>query len=155
MIIDIDDFFNLDNLRLTPEQVAKAPRKPPPQRKPRRMFAGNFVPALPLEWAHTAGCLPGKVLHVALAIWRQAALRKSTTIALPNSPLAGYGVNRRAKRAALLALEKAGLIRVEWKPGRNPIVTIKIDEDTTQASASMFRHSAPRAVVERAAEYDW
>ena len=126
------DPYRPDRLRLTPEQVeaaAKASRrgKPRSQRKPRRVLPGNFVPALPLEWANTAGCLPGKALHVALAIWRQAALKKSMTTSLPNGPLAGYGVKERAKRAALLALEAAGLIHVEWKPGCNPIVTIKMD----------------------------
>jgi hypothetical protein len=97
------------------------------------VFAGDFVPALPLEWANKAGCLPGKALHVALAIWRQAVLKKSMTTSLPNGPLAGYGVKERAKRAALLALEGAGLIQVEWKPGRNPIVTIKMDQDCALA----------------------
>ena len=134
----MDDPYRPDSLRLTPEQVeaaAKAPRrrKPPSQPKPRRILAGNFVPALPLEWANTAGCLPGKALHVALAIWRQAVLKKSMTTSLPNGPLAGYGVKERAKRAALLALEGAGLIQVEWKPGCNPIVTIKMDEDCAPA----------------------
>jgi hypothetical protein len=125
------DPYSPDSLRLTPEQVeaaAKAPRKPKPpsQREPKRVFVGNFVPAIPLEWANTAGCLPGKALHVALAIWRQAALKKSITTSLANGPLAGYGVKERAKRAALLALDGAGLIQVEWKPGCNPIVTIKM-----------------------------
>jgi hypothetical protein len=134
----MDDPYSPDSLRLTPEQVeaaAKAPRrrKPPSQHKPRRVFAGNFVPALPLEWANTAGCLPGKALHVALAIWRQAVLKKSMTTSLPNGPLAGNGVKERAKRAALLALEGAGLIQVEWKPGCNPTVTIKMDEDCALA----------------------
>ena len=123
----MDDLYSPDSLRLTPEQVqaaAKAPRrrKPRSQRKPR-----HFVPALPLEWANTAGRLPGKALHVALAIWRQAALKKTLTTSLSNGPLAGYGVKERAKRAALLALEGAGLIQVEWKPGCNPTVTIKMD----------------------------
>jgi|SRR5215472_239127 len=132
------DPYRPDRLRLTPEQVeaaAKAPRrrKPRSQRKPKRVFAGNFVPALPLEWANTAGCLPGKALHVALAIWREAALKKSKITSLPNGPLARYGVKERAKRAALLALEGAGLIQVEWKPGCNPIVTIKTDNDCAPA----------------------
>jgi hypothetical protein len=61
------------------------------------------------------------------------ALKKSMTTSLPNGPLAGYGVKERAKRAALLALEGAGLIQVEWKPGCNPIVTIKMDEDCAPA----------------------
>jgi hypothetical protein len=128
------DPYRPDRLRLTPEQVeaaAKEPRRRKPrfQRKPRRVFGGDFVPPFPLEWANKAGCLPGKALHVALAIWRQAVLKKSMTTSLPNGPLAEYGVKERAKRAALLALEGAGLIRVEWKPGCNPIVTIKMDED--------------------------
>ena len=132
------DPYSPDSLRLTPEQVeaaAKAPRrrKPPSERKPRRVFAGNYVPALPLEWANTAGRLPGKALQVALAIWRQAALKKSMTTSLPNEPLAAYGVKERAKRTALLALEGACLIQVEWKPGCNPIVTIKMDEDCAPA----------------------
>ena len=132
------DPYSPDSLRLTPEQVeaaAKAPRrrKPPSERKPRRVFAGDFVPALPLAWANKADCLPGKALHVALAVWRQAALKKSMTTSLPNGTLAGYGMKERAKRAALLALEGAGLIRVEWKPGCNPIVTIKMDKDSAPA----------------------
>src|SRR5215831_14091177 len=115
----IDDPYRPDRLRLTSEQVeaaAKATRRrqPPSQRKPKRVFTGHFVPALPLEWANTAGRLPGKALHVALAIWRQATLKKSLTTSLPNGPLAGYGVKERAKRAALLALEGAGLIQVDW-----------------------------------------
>ena len=134
----MDDPYSPDSLRLTPEQVEAAAktsrrREPPSQRKSRHVFAGNFVPALPLEWANTAGCLPGKALHVALAIWRQAVLKKSMTTSLPNGPLAGYGVKERAKRAALLALEGAGLIQVEWKPGCNPTVTIKMDEDCAPA----------------------
>jgi hypothetical protein len=132
------DPYRPDSLRLTPEQVeaaAKIPRrrKPRSQRKPRRVFAGDFVPALPLAWANKADCLPGKALHVALAVWRQAALKKSMTTSLPNGTLAGYGMKERAKRAALLALEGAGLIRVEWKPGCNPIVTIKMDKDSAPA----------------------
>ena len=138
MIITMYDPYRPDSLRLTPEQVeaaAKAPRRRKPrfQRKPGRVFGGDFVPALPLAWANKAGRLPGKALHVALAIWRQAALKKSMTTSLPNGPLDGYGVKERAKRAALLALEGAGLIQVEWKAGCNPIVTIKMDEDCAPA----------------------
>src|SRR5262245_41650281 len=102
----MDDPYRPDRLRLTSEQVEAAARsrKLRSQRKPRRLFGGDFVPAIPLEWTNTAGRLPGKALHVALAIWRQAALKKSMTTSLPNGPLAGYGVKERAKRAALLAL---------------------------------------------------
>jgi ABC-type metal ion transport system substrate-binding protein len=35
-----------------------------------------------------------------------------------------FGVDIYAKRRALLVLEKAGLIRVDRKPGHSPVVTI-------------------------------
>jgi len=45
-------------------------------------------------------------------------------VALPNKQLSAFGVDRDAKRRGLAALEAAGLVTVERKPGRNPIVTI-------------------------------
>jgi hypothetical protein len=41
-----------------------------------------------------------------------------------NTLLARYGVNREAKRRVLKALEKTGLIRVEWRGHQAPIVTL-------------------------------
>jgi len=44
-----------------------------------------------------------------------------------NTLLARYGVNREAKRRVLKVLEKAGLIRVEWRCNQAPIVTLVWD----------------------------
>jgi hypothetical protein len=44
-----------------------------------------------------------------------------------NTLLARYGVSREAKRRVLKALEKAGLIRVEWRCNQAPIVTLMRD----------------------------
>src|SRR5689334_1753578 len=77
-----------------------------------------------MPWLEKAARLPGRALHVALALRHQSALKRSQTVTLPNRQLAEFGLDRDAKRRGLAALENARLVIVERKPGRNPIVTI-------------------------------
>jgi len=49
---------------------------------------------------------------------------KSATFPLPNDRLAKRGAERRMKTRALANLEKAGLITVERRAGKTPIVTL-------------------------------
>ena len=58
------------------------------------------------------------LLHLA---WKA----NKTTFVLPNAKLATFGVDRRAKYRALINLEKAGLIEVEWCKKRSPKVTLR------------------------------
>jgi hypothetical protein len=46
------------------------------------------------------------------------------TFPLPNDRLAQRGAGKRAKRRALANLEKAGLITVERRAGKTPIVSL-------------------------------
>lgn len=89
---------------------------------------GEFIRGpLPLAWWGRVCRLPGgKTLAVALAIWFLAGLRGRThDLKLTSAVLKRFGVeDRSAKSRALEALEGAGLIRVERRPGRNPLVTI-------------------------------
>jgi hypothetical protein len=57
------------------------------------------------------------LLHLS---WRA----RSMTFPLPNDKLGKRGVDRRAKRRALEALEAAGLIVVERRHGKTPVVTL-------------------------------
>lgn len=102
----------------TPSFPATAP--PVRVRSPERFLKGP----VPLPWLCAAACLPGKSLHVGVALWHLAGARRSQTIALPNALLEGFGVDRFAKRRALDALEQAGLIHVEHHRGRHPLVSI-------------------------------
>jgi hypothetical protein len=71
--------------------------------------------------------LPGKnALATALAIWWLAGVRgKGENLFLTTSALKKFGVlNRSAKYAALKALERANLVRVRHRAGKNPSVTI-------------------------------
>jgi len=49
---------------------------------------------------------------------------KSATFPLSNTIVARYGVSREIKRRMLKKLETAGLIKVEWRPSKSPIVTL-------------------------------
>ena len=49
---------------------------------------------------------------------------EQATFPLPNGRLTKQGADRRAKRRALANLEAAGLITVERKDGKTPVVTL-------------------------------
>ena len=59
------------------------------------------------------------LLHLA---WQS----KSMTFPLPNDRLAKRGAGKRVKRRALASLEKAGLITVERRAGKTPIVSLVV-----------------------------
>jgi hypothetical protein len=69
-----------------------------------------------------------KALLVGLALWHIKGLRKADTFIVSNLLLQDWGVLPDAKNRALRKLEKAGLIRVERRDKRSPLVTIVIQE---------------------------
>ncbi len=79
---------------------------------------------LPLKWITRAAILPGKTLHVGLAIWFQVGLEKCQTVKLSQKRVDCFSVSRDAKFDALKRLAEAGLINVEQFPGRSPIITV-------------------------------
>jgi hypothetical protein len=84
----------------------------------------TYMPSVPWPWFTVAATLPGKSLHVALMIWRQAKLKRRMAVPLPNKVLHSIGVRLGAKRHALKVLEQAGLIRVDYAKCSSPIVTV-------------------------------
>jgi len=79
---------------------------------------------IPFDWLSAAARLPGKSLHVGIALWFMSGLQKSRVVPLPNLTSLWFGLDRNAKYRALAWLERAGLVKVERKIGRTPIVTI-------------------------------
>ena len=71
-----------------------------------------------------AATQPGRALHVALAIWFLAGIKRTPTVALSTSLLSSFGVDRYAGYRGLNALERVKLVSVIRHPGRLPIVTI-------------------------------
>jgi hypothetical protein len=59
-------------------------------------------------------------------VWlvHQARKTGNSTVAVPNGALAKYGISRKIKYLALQQLEEAGLITVEWRLRKTPVVTL-------------------------------
>jgi hypothetical protein len=63
-------------------------------------------------------------IRVFLHLWQKRAMKGEQPVTLTNEGLKKFKIDRRRKRQALLQLEAAGLIRVEWRRNRNPLVTL-------------------------------
>ena len=125
--LDWVDAFSPERLGLAfnSDVVGGLPTRPA-RKKSSHRIRGAFVPAVPVDWVYRAAALPGRSLHVALAVWRLAVLRKTATVSLSTKWLKPWSVDTGAKRRALAQLEKAGLIEfVERINGQNPVITIK------------------------------
>lgn len=83
---------------------------------------------LPLDWLRHAAKLPGKSLHVGVALWFQAGLLRAHIVPLSNRLGREFGLDRNAKYRALSWLETAGLVIVQRKLGRTPMITIQQPE---------------------------
>jgi hypothetical protein len=67
-----------------------------------------------------------KALLVGLLLWNLKGLRKCETFAVSNIMAHDWGITPDAKRRALRKLEKAGLISVERRGKRSPLVTLLV-----------------------------
>ena len=89
---------------------------------------------LPLKWFQRASNISRTAGVVGLIIWRIAYQKKlwginsqrrtSGPIKVTNQTCMKWGVCGNSKNTALRLMEKAGLIRLELKRGRSPVVQI-------------------------------
>jgi hypothetical protein len=116
----------VDGLRLDWSQVPdyEVPAKRVELPSVRRRRAGRFIPPIPLGWYQRACQLPGKAPVLASALWYLHRLKRSKSFVVAHSQLNGFGLTRQAKYRALESLEAAGLISVERRPKKSPVVTI-------------------------------
>ena len=69
--------------------------------------------------------LPGKALHVAIALYFIGGIKRQRTVTLSGTILDDLGIKRHAAYRGLSKLKDAGLILVEEKPkGHRPSITI-------------------------------
>ncbi len=82
---------------------------------------------IPLDWLASAASLPGKTLHVGIALWWLHGMANKKPFKLTKKALQSLNVERDAAGAALVRLELAGLICVVRKPGQRPTVSMLKD----------------------------
>jgi hypothetical protein len=124
----VTDQFDPENLRLSPEQTAVIGVKPKTGRQPKRARAEPFLNITLRAVAAGAGVLRGtKQYLVWLYIHHRVWADKSDTVTVANRTLESWGVGKREKRKALKLLEEAGLVSVEWRTRRSPLVTLRVE----------------------------
>jgi hypothetical protein len=123
---------NLDEFILNPEHLKTL--KPGTgvvgQSRPRQKTVSGIrhkdaFAIIPLWWAERAA-KAGRNINLMVCVdlvyraWRARGKAGEKRFALPNS----RGVHRATKIRTLRALERAGLIRVEWRERKSPMVTL-------------------------------
>jgi hypothetical protein len=113
------DPFNLEDLRV-PDEVQALARVPAKIRRRREKFI-----MFPLAWFEALNGATGATYRVAIYLlylhWKDGG----GAIKLPNGMLKIDGVSRQAKWRALGDLERRGLITVERRPSRSPLIRLE------------------------------
>lgn len=105
--------------------TAIAEEQPKLRQRPviRRRF--RFMVVWDSDWITKAAALPGRSLHLGVALLRQAAIEGKTTFELSPMQVAIHGMSRDASYQALKRLEEAGLIQVSRRAGTLSVVALK------------------------------
>ena len=117
------DPFDPANLRIDPTDPAFAPEPDAPNPKRKGKWKRQFT-RFPYAWqVRLQDCKAGSTYRLALYLlyehWRNGGRR----IRLSNGVLAAEGVDRTTKWDGLRILERAGLVRVERRQRKAPLVT--------------------------------
>jgi hypothetical protein len=125
-----EDHFDPEKLRITREQQAQmGATKEKVKHKPKHRRSDTFV-QVPQLWCEQLAAIRahGSTYRVALHLLYEAWATKIRTVKLTNVALTKVGVGRAGKAIALRELRKAGLIAVEQRPRRNPVVTVRFSK---------------------------
>jgi ribosomal protein S19E (S16A) len=102
------------------QRLAELHAAAPVKRKKQEQFV-----KVPLWWAaEAAKATRTPVMLVLIELLHRSWKARSLTFPLPNGSLKKYGVSRDIKRRVLCDLEEAGLITVERRHGKAPLVTL-------------------------------
>jgi hypothetical protein len=114
---------SLDPKRLALGRTHQTQREIPPV--PRHQRGDHFLKGpIPWTWLCRAASASGRALHVAIALWFMVGIKRTAKVTLSSSVLRALGVTRHSAARGLKKLEAANLVRVERRPGRNPVVTV-------------------------------
>lgn len=106
-------------------RISSRAAKAAAERLPRPQAGRHYLKGpIPLDWLSSAARLPGKSLHVGIALWFMGGIQKSRVVPLSNMAGLRFGLDRNAKYRGLAWLEGAGLVAVKRELGRAPMVTI-------------------------------
>lgn len=79
---------------------------------------------VPMDWLEEATDCGTYAVTVGVLLWHIVGKKRSATVKLGNSTLERMHVDRRRKYDALCRMREAGLIEVEFRQRKSPIVTV-------------------------------
>ena len=79
---------------------------------------------IPVDWLGKAAALPGKALHLALAIQWLSGMNKGAAVKVSKGALARFCISLDAYRDGIKRLEAAGLITVTRLCGQSHVVRV-------------------------------
>jgi hypothetical protein len=110
--------FDLSKLR--------SPDAPSDAASPRRPTLGQFL-VIPDDWLDLLDAIPGRHAHrLMFRLMRISWRQKSVSVKVTNKIFLDCRMDRHTKSETLRRLELAGLISVEWRPRKSPLVTIHL-----------------------------
>ena len=118
--------LDLKSLELPPDLVAKGKQSNPTKPKKRRQ---HFV-RVPWMWMEKLIGCRGQTLRVAFVVLYLDWKAKGQPVKLANKLPQMVGVSRRAKWRALTDLESLGLISVERRARKSPMVQVQHEPNT-------------------------
>jgi hypothetical protein len=117
--------FDPESLRLSPEIAAEIGKKPAGRQGSKQQKRTDPFLQIPHRAiVRGAKVLGGRRLLVWLYIHHRVWADKRQTVTIGNQTLGAWGVSRKEKYTALRKLAGAGLIEVEWRERKSPLVTL-------------------------------
>ena len=117
------DPFDIDGLRIDPADSAYVGKA---AGSPKAKWQRKFV-RMPWAWIDRLGTSNrGATYRVALLLNYEYWRNGGRPIRLSNAALIDEGVTRMSKSRALKELEQLGLVKVEWRDRKSPMVTLKL-----------------------------
>jgi hypothetical protein len=118
--------FDIAKLRINPADPDLVPATPVGRTPARLQKQRTGFTKFPNSWKEKLVGCHGPTYHVALTLlyeyWRQGG---RNPISLPNGMLSVEGVGRHAKYRALINLEQRGLVTVQRRRRRSPLVMLR------------------------------
>ena len=111
--------FEIDALQIDPTDLTLMPA-----RGRGRGRGGDYFVKVPLAWVQKLDGAPGQTYRLALHILFLHFRERGAAIILANRTIEREGIPRQSKRRALRDLERRGLVEVDWRPKKSPIVRV-------------------------------
>jgi hypothetical protein len=123
--------IEIDNYLISDEEIEELHTDNPELKYPTDGIsfsrATGFMQKIPWGWQVTALRLKKpSAVAVGIVLWHEAGLKRTDTVKLSRRLYEEVGLSRNGYNTGLKLLEMAGLVTVERRHGKSPVVTLRV-----------------------------